>query len=296
VLGATPQIGRFFGPADDELPLGSSVVVLSNEFWRRRFAAQRNVIGSEIIINNQPFTVVGVAAPRFTGDAVAPVDVFLPLTAALRNDAQGWWSNARMNAVSLVARVTDQADAAAQRASNVIAQFDEDSPRDLQRSVRLESLVPGKSARATPRGRIALWLSGVTNVVLLTAAANVGTLLLLRAARRRRDLSVRLALGIGRARMLRQLVMRVWCSRLPAAAPGCSFHWMAELLRAALFQDLAPSERFVDRPILLLTQLQAAASDSRRALAAPHGSEARHLNALKGSAHPLVAAVRALCW
>jgi putative ABC transport system permease protein len=254
VLGAKPQLGRFFGPADDELPLGNSVVVLSNEFWRRRFAGQRNIIGSEVIINNERFTIIGVAAPRFTGDAVAPVDVFLPLSAALRHDSPGWWSNARMNVVSLVARVTGQADAAAQRATNVIAQLDADSPRDLQRSVRLESLVPGTSARATPRGRIALWLSGVTIVVLLTAAANVGTLLLLRAARRRRDLSLRLALGIGRARMLRQLVIESLVLALAGGAVGLIVsHWMAELLRAALFQDLAASERFVDRGVLLLT-------------------------------------------
>ena len=86
VLGATPQLGRFFGPADDALPMGSPVVVLSNDFWRRRFAGKRAVIGSEIVINNQPFTIIGVAAPRFTGDAVAPVDLFLPLSTALRND------------------------------------------------------------------------------------------------------------------------------------------------------------------------------------------------------------------
>ena len=103
-LGASPLLGRFFGPGDDELPGGNSVIVLSHLYWQRTFAGDRDVLGREIIVDEQPFTIIGVAPRGFNGDQLSGVDAFIPLSRAMRNRGGDWSSNRHMNLVSLVAR------------------------------------------------------------------------------------------------------------------------------------------------------------------------------------------------
>src|SRR5690349_1576595 len=118
LLGATPSRGRLLGPSDDELPFGQPVAVLSYEFWKAQFHSAPDAIGRTMLLGGTQYTVVGVAAPDFSGDNVNAVDVFIPLSASMRNRGGSWASDDYTNIVSIVARLkdgvsTEQAAAAA---------------------------------------------------------------------------------------------------------------------------------------------------------------------------------------
>lgn len=256
-LGVQPALGRFFGPGDDALPSGNDVVVLSYAYWQRRFAGQASAIGQQLIVDGQLLTIIGVAPRGFNGTELGATDLFIPLTTAFRNRSDGWWSNPRMHLVSIVARLHDGASAtsvAVMAMRTVREALGADSP-DLQlSSMPLESLVPGRSARQSAQARIALWLSGVSIVVLLIATANVGTLLLLRAAKRQRDVAVRLALGASAARLARHALVE----SLTLAVAGCAVglvlaRWLADLVRVTLLPNLAASDRIIDVRVLLVS-------------------------------------------
>ncbi len=241
-LGARPALGRWFGPADDALPAGSPVAVLSHSFHGRRFAGDPRVLGTAMQIDGTSYTIVGVAQAGFSGDALAAVDVFLPLSAALRGSASQWWADERINLVSVIVRLRD---GVTPEAAGGLARLGNNP---------LEPLLPG-SVRNSQQARIARWLLGVTLVVLLIATANVATLLLLRALRARREIAVRLALGASKARLAIDLAMRSVLLALAGAASGLlASAWASQAVRVTLLPHLAPDDRVAD-PGLLLTTL-----------------------------------------
>src|SRR5687768_6147630 len=157
-LGARPSRGRFFGLDDDQLPGGSTVAVLGYSFWRRHFARDTEVLGREIVLDDRAYTVVGVAAPDFTGDALTPVDVFIPLTAALRTREAGWWNDPNVNLVSVIARLRTGVDAqaAAAAARSSISEAQTHFASAIALTLSLDPLLPS-STRSSPQARIALW-------------------------------------------------------------------------------------------------------------------------------------------
>jgi len=235
VLGARPVLGRFFAMDDDILPSGSPVAVLSYVFWKKHHAGDPRVVGSAISIDGQPFTIIGVAAPDFTGDAIARVDVFVPISAAMRVRDPQWWSNADIHVVEVIARLAEglTSDAAAAALGR-----------------ELDSLIPSE-VRHSNEARIARWLLGVSVVVLLIATANVATLLLLRALRKRRDIAVRMALGAGRGRMARRLAAESLLLALAGASAGLFIAGpLADVVRATLMPALAASDQMVTPRLL----------------------------------------------
>jgi predicted permease len=262
VLGVSPEMGRFFGPGDDELPNGSAVVVLGNAYWKRRYAGERSVIGREIIVNGDRFSIVGVAPSGFNGDGLSEVDVFIPLTTSQRTRPFGWWTSEGMNVVSIVGRLAPGvAPSVAAEMATAVVRARRTTASERPPSVALESVVPGASSRQSSQSEIALWLSGVSAIVLLIAIANVGTLLLLRAARRRRDIAVRIALGAGQGVLARQLLTESVLLALTGAVMGLVLsRWFGDVLRVTLLPNLAPTVGLIDRRVLVVSVVVAVAA------------------------------------
>jgi putative ABC transport system permease protein len=253
VLGVSPAAGRLLGPSDDEFPSGNDAVVLSFAYWQRRFGGDVAAIGTHLVVDGQTLTVVGVTPRGFTGTDLAPVDLFVPLTTASRSHDALWWSNPGMHVVSIVGRLRQGVTAAAAGAM-VASTLRADATglvNDHLSAVPLESVVPGREARQSAQGQIALWLSGVSLVVLLIATANVGTLLQLRAARKRRDQAVRLALGAGRGHLVRQALVESVLLAVAGAVAGLVLgRWFDQVVRVTLLPNLALSASMASRRML----------------------------------------------
>ena len=212
VLGVRPALGRFFTPGERETPGTPADVVLSHGFWQRQFGGDSSIVGRSMLVNGTPYTVIGVTPADFAG--VYPVvrtDVWVPLTMAgelgedpgiLASAGSGWLTlvGRLRSGVSIEQARTDLAAIAA-------AHLDEE-PADFKRFTGIAiSRLTGFPADATGAlyGFVAL-LFAASALVLIIASVNVASMLLARASTRRREMAVRVALGAGRGRLVRQLV------------------------------------------------------------------------------------------
>ncbi|HTK50379.1 MAG TPA: ADOP family duplicated permease [Gemmatimonadaceae bacterium] len=253
VLGVKAAAGRLFGPSDDALPNGNEVVVLGHAFWQRRFAGERSAVGQQLVVDGLRLTIIGVAPRGFSGTDLAPADLFIPLTTAMRNRAAGWWSDPRIRMVSVVAHLrrgvrVNEAQALALQTLRATLPAD---GADRLTAVPLESVMPGHASRSTPQARIALWLTGVSVVVLLVATANVGTLLLLRAAKRRREAAVRLSLGAPLLHLARQSIVVSLLLSLVGCVLGLVLaHWIGTIVRVTLMPNVAAITDVIEPTVL----------------------------------------------
>ena len=248
-LGARASHGRLFGPADDELPAGSAVAVLSHSYWKSRFGADAGIVGATMTLAGEPYTIVGVAEPGFTGDGVAPVDVFIPLSAAMRSRGTAWMNEPDLNLVSIVVRMRDGVWAAQAAGLATAVARAADVRRGLA-GVGMESLLPS-AVRNSTQALIAFWLAGVSLVVLVIATVNVSTLLVLRAVRKRRDVAIRIALGASRVDLGMQSIVESTLLAAVGAATGLLLsRWLGDVARVTLLPDLASSEQFLDGRVL----------------------------------------------
>ncbi|MEO7965211.1 MAG: ABC transporter permease, partial [Gemmatimonadaceae bacterium] len=246
-LGAGASLGRLFG-ADDDALAGSDVVVLSHAFWQRRFGGERGIVGQTIILGGTTLTIIGVAAPGFNGTGLSPVDVFLPLSTAMRNSESGWRTNSGMLLGQVVARLHEGVAPAmaAQGVTAALKRAQGDRANGRVVGATLEPLAGGRTARESTQGRVTLWLTGVAMLVLVIATANAATLLLLRGARRRRDAGIRLALGSSTARLLRDSMLEGLILAFVGAVCGIVLsYWLADLIRVTLLPTIAPLQRTV---------------------------------------------------
>lgn len=255
-LGVRPELGRTF-LREDDTPSAPPVAVISYGFWQRRFGGSPAVVRTFVAINEAPFTIIGVAAPGFTGIQPGfPRDLWVPLTkmravgsfidpAAYQQRGRVW--------VTIVGRLKEGISEEQARAElDVLFQQslpEAKSAQDNAPPVRLE-LASAAKGLASVRQQFSeplLILMAVAGFVLLIACANVATLLLARSSARRSEIAVRLALGAGRWRLARQLLTESVTLALVGGAMGLLVaHWLSRvLLRMA-------SER---RPLILDVQL-----------------------------------------
>jgi predicted permease len=215
VLGVRALSGRTLRPEDGMRGGDPAVAVLSHGFWERRFARDPSVIGSSVLIKDQRVTVVGVTSPAFFGEAVGTApDIWMPLAMQPRlNRSRSLLEPVNVGWLRVMGRLgpgvtEDQAGAAL---AVMLARLKAE-PSDLGRFAgHIARVEPSDGSRGLAgfRERFSAplrILSVTVAVVLLIACANVANLLLARSAAREREMSVRLAIGAGRGRLIRQLL------------------------------------------------------------------------------------------
>jgi len=222
-LGLQPAMGRLFVPADD-VPNSSPVVVLSFNYWKRQFGSDPRVINQTLLINAHPFTIVGVAPPGFHSlIAGATEEVFVPLTT--KNIITPRWQDLEdfnSHWLTIVGRLKPgvsriQAEAGLQplwtalRAAE-LARIPNPSARLRRRYVdesrlRVLDSARGFSPLRDQIGTPVLIVMGMVFLLVLMACVNVSSLLMVRAAGRVREMSVRYAMGAGRWQIIRQLLV-----------------------------------------------------------------------------------------
>jgi predicted permease len=257
-LGVSSALGRTLAPSDDQ-PDATPVIVLSYPYWQRAFGSAPDAVGKTIRLNGAPFTIVGVIDPRFTRLTPGKShDIWVPLSQAASlepswndqrrtiDDATNWW-------LAIVGRLKPGGTMAqAQAATNLVFRNEMlHGAKPLLKEIDEPqlALLPAQKGLVGFRqfyDKPIYILTVAVGIVLLIACANIAALLLARATAREKEMAVRLALGAGRARIIRQLLTESLLLSSAGAALGIVLaDWSAQAL-AAFISKNAYSTLFID--------------------------------------------------
>ncbi len=239
-LGLHAQIGRLFGPADDA-PGAPAVAVLSDRYWESEFHRDPKVIGRKLTLERHPFTVIGVTPGDFQSvfAGAAPV-ITIPFR--INSDLHPKWDmlhTRRMRWLSILGRLKPGVTMAAAQAELAVltpqiteATTEPGAPIDPaeDRFFSVRSGATGTSWNSQEFRKALFVLVAVSGLVLLIACVNLANLLMARAAAREKELSVRVALGAGRGRLIRQLLTESLLLSSVGALLGIGFAWWGTAL------------------------------------------------------------------
>lgn len=211
VLGIRTSAGRFYSPEEDRLGAGAPVAVISDAFRRRHLGDGSSPVGASIDLAGRQYTIIGVFEPAFSGLDLQAADVWLPLGGW--SGRPQWWDNPYAGNLQVIERAVDPAVelTAAQRATDAVRRYNRErlgAAADTMMRIYLGPIQAGqKPGQPRTDVLISTRLVGIAVLVLIVALANVINLLLARGLARRQELSVRLALGLSRPRLIGVLTL-----------------------------------------------------------------------------------------
>jgi predicted permease len=270
VMGIEPVLGRSFRPEEDQVPGRDAVVILAYAFWERSLGSDPAVVGRTVRLNGIPFTIIGVAPPEFTGlDQFVHANFYTPLMMSPRlvsdpkrasleaRDARNLTIKGRLKPG--VSQSQAQAELSAIAADLRRAYPDTNKNRDFLVRTELEARI----GQDPPDAKLVAMLSTLALAVLLVACGNVAGLLASRAPVRAREMALRLALGAGRAQLVRQLLIESLLMAIAGGVLGLGVGYAGMVLfrQVEIPTDLPISLAFeMDRRALFFGFVVAAAS------------------------------------
>jgi putative ABC transport system permease protein len=265
LLGVRPLLGRLLAPDDDREDANGAAVVISWDMWQHDYGAASSVLGQTLVIDQRPFTIVGVTPRGFTGAELGRVGAWITMAKAgyAQRLTPDWRTSGNMTWLQIIGRLAPGAtrEQAGAELTTIYraARSGPDASEARRQYAAMSTMTVGdlleeRGPRDTQQARVAVWLAGVALVVLLVACANVANLLVARAIRREREVAVQLALGVASGRLVRQFVLE---STMLALAGGAAALLVAvvgaKVIARVLLPDIAWEGSWLDGRVLLVT-------------------------------------------
>jgi putative ABC transport system permease protein len=254
VLGVQPALGRSFREAEDK-PGGDAVIVLSDAYWRRRFAAAASVVGSHLTLDQKDYTIIGVLPPGFRFDLFGQdADLVAPRVFELNiaTPQQVYGGAGFLNYVARLAPASSVQSAQAEM-DTLAVQYRRENPKfpDADPSLVIHAGNLREEIVANSRTAV-LIVFGAVGLVLLIACGNVASLQLSRAVGRKREIAVRIALGASRGSLVRQLLTESCMLALLGGALGAfAGSWGTRLLTSIAEGSLPRAREIHTDPLVL---------------------------------------------
>ena len=273
---APPALGRYFTPAEDAPPAGTPVIVLSYGYWRTRYGGDPKALGQSLQVGATLYTIIGVAAKGLAGMwPDKPPVAFVPAAARagerreLGIPGETWWDTYHWTWAQVIVErkpgvSVEQADADLSQAfvrsyQKELAASPGRQPIEIAKPRALAgSVLSDRGPRASSLAKIATWIGGVALIVWLIACANVANLMLARALQRRREIAVRLALGVSRTRLASQLLTESVILALLGGVSGVLIaQWGGAVLRTSFLSATSTATVVSDPRTLIYAGLAA---------------------------------------
>ncbi|HEY1340321.1 MAG TPA: ABC transporter permease [Bryobacteraceae bacterium] len=261
-LGLKPAAGRVFTPEEDRTPSGAPLAILGYDYWQSRFARDPAIVGTEIVVNDQKLTVVGVVQKGYLGlEAMFPTQLYAPITMAseLTREPKPF-DNRRRRWVQVFARLKPgvsqaQAKASLQPIFHSVLEMEVRQPEFARTTAYTREqflkmtldVMPGGGGQNIPRVFLegpVLAMVGMVWLVLLIACANVANLVIARSAARQKEIAVRLAVGAGRGRIVRQLLLESGILAVAGGLLGLAISPFTMRLLVHVMPDMDPPLHF----------------------------------------------------